>query len=301
MRRRCRAVARLPRHRRGVRRAAASATRGAGDGSRELGGSRTPISPTRAASAGRSTRASVRRLERRLDDADRPPTRRRRSSSTASSTRRTSQSERLRDRARERQAALEARYELLDLRARTASPSATVASTARRTLFAFALDAASGRAAVARGRSPRNEHEGIDMAPGYHDGTVFVSTVPTRPEVSTARGARGRPVGARRRHRETALDAGTQVPADLWGHPSVNSGGGLWHTPAFDGEGTLFAGVAQPGAVAGHARAAVGREPARARTDGRTRSSSSTSGPAGCCGAAGAAARHLRLGSRRAR
>ena len=117
------------------------------------------------------------------------------------------------------------------------------------TLFAFALDQRSGRE-LWRVALPRNEHDGIDMAPGFHDGTVFVSTVPTRPEIQYGPGAQGvlwaldAATGRPRWHWDT-------VPADLWGDPSVNSGGGLWYTPAFDGRGHVFASVANPGPLPG--------------------------------------------------
>ena len=91
----------------------------------------------------------------------------------------------------------------------------------------------------------RNEQEGIDMAPGYHDGIVYVSTVPVN--VGEFYGAGG--VGIL-----WALDAKTgkklwhfdTVPKDLWGKPEVNSGGGLWYTPAFDEKGSMYFGVGNP-------------------------------------------------------
>jgi outer membrane protein assembly factor BamB len=116
-------------------------------------------------------------------------------------------------------------------------------------LFAFALDARTGRE-LWRRAIVRSAGEGIDMAPGFHDGTVFVSTAPSRPEVQYGPGAHGV---------LWALDAATgrprwswaTVPKGLWGDPGVNSGGGLWHTPSFDGAGHLFASVANPGPVPG--------------------------------------------------
>jgi outer membrane protein assembly factor BamB len=91
----------------------------------------------------------------------------------------------------------------------------------------------------------RNEKEGIDMAPGYHEGIVYVSTVPVN--VGEFYGAGG--VGIL-----WALDAKTgkklwsfdTVPKDLWGKPEVNSGGGLWYPPAFDGKGSMYIGVGNP-------------------------------------------------------
>jgi len=109
---------------------------------------------------------------------------------------------------------------------------------------AFALDQETGKQ-VWSVQLVRNEKEGIDMAPGYHDGVVYVSTVPVN--VSEFYGAGG--VGIL-----WALDAKTgkklwhfdTVPKDLWGKPEVNSGGGLWYPPAFDGKGSMYIGVGNP-------------------------------------------------------
>jgi outer membrane protein assembly factor BamB len=102
----------------------------------------------------------------------------------------------------------------------------------------FALDPTSGKRLWSR-RIVRNRAEAIDMAPGYANGTVYVS-----PAVRTPGSA-----GVL-----WALDAATgrprwrwaEVPASLWGHPKVNAGGGLWHPPSFDGDGNLYVGVANP-------------------------------------------------------
>lgn len=109
---------------------------------------------------------------------------------------------------------------------------------------AFALDQETGKQ-VWSVQLIRNEQEGIDMAPGYHDGIVYVSTVPVN--VGEFYGAGG--VGIL-----WALDAKTgkklwhfdTVPKDLWGKPEVNSGGGLWYPPAFDEKGSMYFGVGNP-------------------------------------------------------
>ena len=103
---------------------------------------------------------------------------------------------------------------------------------------AFALDASDGRERWSTTLA-RRPGDVIDMAPGYEDDTVYVSTA-----VAGA-GAVGT---------LWALDAQTgeprwrwaQVPTDLWGRPDVNSGGGMWHPPAFDGRGNLYASIANP-------------------------------------------------------
>jgi len=109
---------------------------------------------------------------------------------------------------------------------------------------AFALDEKTGEQ-IWSVTLARNEHEGIDMAPGYHNGIVYVSTVPGNNEKFYGGGG----VGIL-----WALEAGTgkklwhfdTAPENLWGQESVNSGGGLWYTPAFDGEGNMFVGTANP-------------------------------------------------------
>ena len=102
----------------------------------------------------------------------------------------------------------------------------------------FALDAKTGRRLWSR-RIVRNAAEAIDMAPGYSDGTVYASPAVRSPGSAGVLWALDAVTG-RPRWRWA------EVPADLWGHPEVNAGGGLWHPPSFDGEGGLYVGVANP-------------------------------------------------------
>lgn len=112
---------------------------------------------------------------------------------------------------------------------------------------AVALDAATGRQLWAR-TLIGNDHEGIDMAPGYRDGTVYVSTVPVNPRVGEYLGnAKGI---------LWALNARTGAPewnwdeaGGLWGKPALNSGGGLWDPPTFDAQGNIYLGIANPGPI----------------------------------------------------
>jgi glucose dehydrogenase len=111
---------------------------------------------------------------------------------------------------------------------------------------AFALDQKSGEELWSVKLS-RNEHEGIDMAPGFHDGIVYVSTVP----LNANEAYEGEGVGVL-----WALDAKSgkklwhfdTVPKDLWSkaHTTINSGGGVWQTPAFDSKGSMYVGVGNP-------------------------------------------------------
>ena len=112
---------------------------------------------------------------------------------------------------------------------------------------AVALSAATGRQLWSR-TLIGNDREGIDMAPGYDDGTVYVSTVPVNPDVGEYLG------GAK--STLWALNARTGAPdwswdevQNLWGNPAVNSGGGLWDPPSFDSHGNIYIGIANPGPI----------------------------------------------------
>lgn len=114
---------------------------------------------------------------------------------------------------------------------------------------AVALSAATGAQLWSR-TLIANDHEGIDMAPGYDHGTVYVSTVPVDPAVGSYLGGGKATLWA--------LDARTGTPKwswdevqDLWGNPSVNSGGGQWDPPSFDRQGDLYIGVSNPGPLGG--------------------------------------------------
>ena len=114
---------------------------------------------------------------------------------------------------------------------------------------AFALSAASGRQLWIR-TLIGNDHEGIDMTPGYNHGTVYVSTVPVNPTVGEYLGG-GKGI-------LWALNAQTGTPEwswdevqNLWGKPSVNSGGGMWYPPSFDSQGNIYLGMANPGPISG--------------------------------------------------
>jgi outer membrane protein assembly factor BamB len=116
---------------------------------------------------------------------------------------------------------------------------------------AFALDEKTGQQLWSVTLA-RNEHEGIDMAPGYHDGIVYVSTVPG----NTTQFYKGEGVGIL-----WALEASTgrklwhfdTVPENLWSSENVdiNTGGGLWYAPAFDEHGYMYVGTGNPGPFPG--------------------------------------------------
>ncbi len=114
---------------------------------------------------------------------------------------------------------------------------------------AFGLDARTGRE-VWRRVLTRNANEAIDMAPGVHAGTVYLSTVPSFLNGGTAVGAVGVLWAMDARTGKTRWTWDT-VPADLWGRPDVNSGGGLWYPPTFDGKGDVYGAVANPNPFVG--------------------------------------------------
>jgi outer membrane protein assembly factor BamB/predicted lipoprotein with Yx(FWY)xxD motif len=120
---------------------------------------------------------------------------------------------------------------------------------------AFALRASTGKQIWIK-KLTRDGNEGIDMAPGFHNGTVYVSTVPCTGSAVCYAG-NGQAI-------LWALDASTgaprwkwdEVPTNLWSsaHTEINSGGGQWDPPTFDGHGNLYVGVANPGPFPGTAR-----------------------------------------------
>lgn len=108
---------------------------------------------------------------------------------------------------------------------------------------AFALDQETGKElwSVPIAEAPL----AIDMAPGYDNGLVYVSTVPVNVNSEYLGGGVGTLY---------ALDAKTgkqvwtfdTVPKDLWGDKKENSGGGLWYPPSFDGKGSMYFGTGNP-------------------------------------------------------
>ena len=110
----------------------------------------------------------------------------------------------------------------------------------------FALQASTGEQLWAK-KLTRNKNEGIDMAPGINNGTVYVSTVP------------GNSAGFYNGNGQAvlwALNAKTgavtwkwqEVPKNLWSSKNthINSGGGQWDPPSFDAAGDLYVGVSNP-------------------------------------------------------
>lgn len=80
----------------------------------------------------------------------------------------------------------------------------------------------------------------VDMAPALVGGCVLVSTQALAP------GSRGTLYALDQRDGSIVWQVET-VPADLWGNPAVNHGGGAWYPPAVDPElGTSYWGTSNP-------------------------------------------------------
>ncbi|OQO92558.1 hypothetical protein B1813_10290 [Saccharomonospora piscinae] len=114
---------------------------------------------------------------------------------------------------------------------------------------AFGLDAKTGKE-LWRHKLTRNHSEAIDMSPGVHDGTVYISTVPSFLDGGNAEGAVGMLWAMDARTGEPKWKFHT-VPTHLWGRPDINSGGGLWYPPTFDEHGDLYVAVANPNPFVG--------------------------------------------------
>jgi outer membrane protein assembly factor BamB len=108
---------------------------------------------------------------------------------------------------------------------------------------AFALDQETGKElwSVPVAESPL----AIDMAPGYSNGLVYVSTVPVNVNSEYQGGGVGTlyaldaKTGKEKWHWDTA-------PKSLWGDKQNNSGGGLWYPPSFDEKGSMYFGTGNP-------------------------------------------------------
>jgi outer membrane protein assembly factor BamB len=111
---------------------------------------------------------------------------------------------------------------------------------------AFALKASSGEQIWLK-KLTRNANEGIDMPPGVHDNTVYVSTVPGNAKAFYAGSGQAVLWAINGTTGETKWKW-AEVPANLWSnkHTHLNSGGGQWYPPTFDGQGHMYVGVANP-------------------------------------------------------
>jgi alcohol dehydrogenase (cytochrome c) len=117
---------------------------------------------------------------------------------------------------------------------------------------AFALDEETGEQ-VWSTELAKGATESIDMAPGVHDGMVYVATVPVTATEDYGAGAVGTLYALAGKTGKEVWHFDT-VPAGLWGHKDVNSGGGLWYPPSFDSKGGIYFGTGNPGPLPGTAK-----------------------------------------------
>jgi outer membrane protein assembly factor BamB len=108
---------------------------------------------------------------------------------------------------------------------------------------AFALDQETGKElwSVPIAESPL----AIDMAPGYSDGLVYLSTVPVNVNSEYQGGAVGTLYALDAKNGKKVWTWDT-VPKSLWGDKKENAGGGLWYPPTFDEKGSMYFGTGNP-------------------------------------------------------
>jgi outer membrane protein assembly factor BamB len=123
---------------------------------------------------------------------------------------------------------------------------------------AFALNAETGEQLWSK-KLIRNANEGIDMAPGISDGTVYVSTVPGNSEGFYV--GNGKAILWAMDAKTGAVKWKWDEVQSLWGNPKVNSGGGQWEPPAFDAEGNVYIDVANPAPFPGNPPVGKPKEP----------------------------------------
>lgn len=87
--------------------------------------------------------------------------------------------------------------------------------------------------------------EGITVYPLVYNNMVIVSTIPGASDGFYEGGQRGiiHALNAATGDVIWYLDTTTD---NLWGNPTVNSGGGFWHPPSVDADGQLYAPIANP-------------------------------------------------------
>jgi outer membrane protein assembly factor BamB len=117
----------------------------------------------------------------------------------------------------------------------------------------LALDAATGEERW-RQKLRRTSSEGIDIQPVVFDRRVYVSTVPLSVGGIFAGGDTGVLHALDVATGEVLWSFDTVDSEDLWGNPTVNSGGGAWYPPAVDVErGVTYWGIGNPAPFPGTA------------------------------------------------
>jgi outer membrane protein assembly factor BamB len=109
-----------------------------------------------------------------------------------------------------------------------------------------ALDAHTGKVRWTK-KVTSTKSEGLDIQPTVFDGMVYVATVPISVGGIYQGGDRGKVYALDATSGAVRWKFDTIESPDLWGNPSVNSGGGAWYPPAIDPQaGVMYWGVANP-------------------------------------------------------
>jgi outer membrane protein assembly factor BamB len=116
----------------------------------------------------------------------------------------------------------------------------------------FALDERTGRELWST-KLTRSVTEGVDVEPQIAGHTVIASTVPVSVQGGIYEGgARGYVDAVNEATGRMLWSFDTVASSDLWGNPSVNSGGGSWYPPSFSlASGLLYVGIANPAPFVG--------------------------------------------------
>lgn len=94
---------------------------------------------------------------------------------------------------------------------------------------------------------PRTSTEGIDIQPIVYDGLVYVSTIPGNSNGFYSGNATGVIYALDQSTGETRWSFNTVDSDDIWGVPTVNSGGGAWYPGSIDVErGVTYWGIGNP-------------------------------------------------------
>jgi outer membrane protein assembly factor BamB len=115
----------------------------------------------------------------------------------------------------------------------------------------FALDARTGATVWTRSLIS-SDQGGVDVAPQIYGDTVVVSTAPST-WTEYVPGSMGIVYALNLRTGAVRWQFNTVKDGDLWGHPEINSGGGLWYPPAVDDQGRVFLTVGNPAPYPGTA------------------------------------------------
>lgn len=115
----------------------------------------------------------------------------------------------------------------------------------------FALDERTGRELWSTKLTGTSD-EGVDIQPQVVGRDVIAATVPVDAFHIYVGGARGYVYAVSERTGRIRWGFDTVASPTLWGHPTVNSGGGAWYPPSYSPSlGLLYAGIANPAPFVG--------------------------------------------------